>query len=94
MGMPEVPIHTKEALRDAFGGTIIISGGLDRAKAEAVLQQGLGQLAAFGRSYLANPDLVERLRTNAPLNEADPKTFYTPGAVGYTDYPALEMVGA
>ncbi len=94
MGMPEVPIHTKEGIRDAFGGTIIISGGLDRAKAEAALQQGLGQLAAFGRSYLANPDLVERLRTNAPLNEPDPKTFYTPGAAGYTDYPMLEMVEA
>ena len=59
---------------------------------QGYLPRYLGQLAAFGRSFLANPDLVERLRTNAPLNEPDPKTFYTPGAAGYTDYPLLEMV--
>jgi len=94
MGMPAVPLSVKEGIRDAFGGTIIVSGGLDKAKAEAALEQGLGQLAAFGRSFLANPDLVERLRANAPLNEADEKTFYTPGAAGYTDYPVLEKAVA
>ena len=47
---------------------------------------------AFGRPFIANPDLVERLRTDAPLNDWDPKTFYTQGAEGYTDYPALETV--
>lgn len=94
MGMPAVPLSVKEGIRDAFGGTIIVSGGLDKAKAEAALEQGLGQLAAFGRSFLANPDLVERLRANAPLNEADEKTFYTPGASGYTDYPVLEKAVA
>lgn len=94
MGMPDVPVSVREGIRDAFGGTIIVSGGLDKSKAEAALQEGLGQLAAFGRSFLANPDLVERMRTNAPLNEPDQKTFYTPGAAGYTDYPVLEKTNA
>ena len=94
MGMPEVPTRMKDEIRDAFGGTIIVSGGLDKAKAETALGNGLGQLAAFGRSFLANPDLVERMRTNAPLNEPDQKTFYTPGAAGYTDYPVLEKTTA
>lgn len=90
MGMPNVPQRMKEEIRDAFGGTIIVSGGLDKAKAEAALENGLGQLVAFGRSFLANPDLVERLRADTPLNKPDQQTFYTPGAAGYTDYPVLE----
>jgi N-ethylmaleimide reductase len=48
-----------------------------------------GDLVAFGRAMLANPDLVARMRLGAALNEPDPATFYTPGAKGYTDYPAL-----
>ena len=46
----------------------------------------------FGKAYIANPDLVERLRKNAPLNAPVPATFYAPGAEGYTDYPTLEQV--
>jgi N-ethylmaleimide reductase len=49
---------------------------------------------AFGVPYIANPDLVERLRTNAPLNKPDPTTFYGVGPKGYTDYPALETAAA
>jgi N-ethylmaleimide reductase len=89
MGAPEVPGNVNESIRNAFGGTIVVSGGLDRARAEAALAAGRGHLAAFGRPFLANPDLVERLRRGAPLNDPDPTTFYTPGAKGYTDYPTL-----
>ncbi|MEZ4399645.1 MAG: alkene reductase [Kofleriaceae bacterium] len=89
MGAPEVPAALKQRLRKAFDGTYILSGGYDRARAEADLVAGAGDLVAFGRPFLANPDLVHRLRSEAPLAEADQATFYTPGAKGYTDYPAL-----
>ena len=51
---------------------------------------GVADAIAFGRLYLANPDLVERFRRDAPLNTPNPKTFYAPGPAGYTDYPALD----
>ena len=54
------------------------------------IESGAADLVAFGKSFLANPDLVERIRTNAPLNEPDAATFYGGGAKGYTDYPVLE----
>ena len=57
-----------------------------------LIAEGLGDAAAFGRPYIANPDLVERFRRQAPLNEPDPATFYGGGAEGYTDYPSLEQV--
>ncbi len=94
MGAPEVPRRVKEIIYDRFGGTIILSGGYDGERAESDLQAGLGHLVAFGRPFLANPDLPERIRKGAELNEPDPSTFYTPGEKGYTDYPALaEAVG-
>lgn len=74
--------------RTAGGGAVILSGGYDRERAETDLTSGAADLIAFGRPFLANPDLVARLRGNAPLNEADQNTFYTPGEQGYTDYPA------
>lgn len=89
MGAPPVPAAVKEALRKAFPGTFILSGGYDRDRAEADLAAGKGDLVAFGRPFLANPDLPERLRQRAPLNTPDPDTFYTPGEKGYTDYPRL-----
>ncbi|MEM6645286.1 MAG: alkene reductase [Bacteroidota bacterium] len=90
MGAPEVPTAIKTSIRDAFGGPIIISGGYDAERAEQDLADGLGHLVAFGRPFLANPDLVERFRTGAALNEADSNTFYTPGPEGYLDYPTLD----
>ena len=90
MGTPEVPRELKEGIRDRFNGTIIISGGYDRTSAEQDLKDGLGHLVAFGRSFLANPDLVERMKQNAELNDPDFDTFYTPGKKGYTDYPTLQ----
>lgn len=87
LGAPQVPAAFKAQLRAAFGGTFIASGGYDRASAEQALQEGRGDLVAFGRAWLANPDLIERMQAGVALNAPDPATFYTPGAQGYTDYP-------
>ncbi|WP_075221606.1 alkene reductase [Acuticoccus yangtzensis] len=87
MGAPEVPQSIKDAIRGAFGGTIILSGGYDAARAEADLAAGKGELVAFGRPFIANPDLVTRLAHDLPMNAPDPSTFYSAGAKGYTDYP-------
>ncbi|WOI45333.1 alkene reductase [Acidovorax sp. BLS4] len=89
MGTPPVPAQLKADLKAAFDGPFILAGGLDKAGAERALEGGLADLTAFGRAFIANPDLVERMRQGAPLNAPDPATFYTPGAQGYTDYPAL-----
>lgn len=86
-GAPEVPEQLKMAIKDAFGGTIIYSGGLTKQTAEEWLQKDENGLVAFGRPFLANPDLVSRLEKDAPLNDIKPETLYTPGEVGYTDYP-------
>jgi N-ethylmaleimide reductase len=87
MGAPEVPAALKLALRQAWPRTVILAGGFDRATAEAALREGRADLIAFGRPFLANPDLVTRLERGRPLNPPDFATFYTPGAKGYTDYP-------
>jgi N-ethylmaleimide reductase len=90
LGAPEVPAAFKAGLRTAFGGSFIASGGLDRGSAEQLLKERNGELVAFGRAWLANPDLIERMQAGLPLNVPDPSTFYTPGAKGYTDYPRAE----
>ena len=89
MGAPEVPASVKEGIREAFNGTLILSGGYDGTRAESDLQAGKGDLVAFGRPALANPDLVARIETGADLNQPNFDTFYTPGEAGYTDYPTL-----
>jgi N-ethylmaleimide reductase len=89
MGAPGVPADYKAALRSAFKGVFILAGGFDGASAQAALAAGQADLIAFGRPYLANPDLVERLRRQAELNAPDFGSFYTADAKGYTDYPAL-----
>jgi N-ethylmaleimide reductase len=74
---------------------IIVNGGFDKDKGDAVLSASQADLVSFGVSYLSNPDLAERFRTGAALNKPDAKTFYGIGAKGYTDYPALaDLVGA
>jgi N-ethylmaleimide reductase len=73
---------------------IIVNTGFDKARASAVLAIGNADLVAFGVPYIANPDLVERFRTDAPLAKPDPSTFYGAGPHGYTDYPALEPAAA
>ena len=80
----------KAAYRAAGGkGTWMVNNGYDKAMAEQAVKDGSADLVAFGRPYIANPDLVERLRSNAPLNQPDQATFYGGGAKGYTDYPSL-----
>jgi N-ethylmaleimide reductase len=78
-------------LRESFGGSFIRAGGLDRSSAEHELTTQRADLMAFGRAFIANPDLVERLRANAALNTPDMATFYSPGARGYTDYPTMML---
>lgn len=91
MGAPAVNPAVKHKIRVAFKGAYILSGGYDGARAEADLAAGQGELVAFGRPYIANPDLVERLKKGHPLAQPDPNTFYTPGEKGYTDYPARPL---
>ncbi len=88
MGAPPVPASLKKALREAFKGAFILAGGFDRDSAEAALTEGRADLVAFGRPFIANPDLVARMKAAKPLAAPDASTFYTPGPKGYTDYPA------
>ncbi len=87
LGGPKPKEETIRAMRDAFHGTFILSGGYDPKRAEVDLQEKRGDLVAFGRAFLANPTLVTKFKTNAPLTPPDMATFYTPGEKGYTDYP-------
>jgi len=88
MGAPEVPLKMKKQIRSNFKNAIILSGGYDKARAEADLESGLGELVAFGRPYINNPDLVDRFKNNWPLSQ-DLKMdlFYSADEKGYTDYP-------
>ncbi|MCB1470651.1 MAG: alkene reductase [Rhizobiaceae bacterium] len=80
----------KAAYRDAGGtGAWMVNNNYDKALAEKAVAEGRADLIAFGRLFIANPDLVERFREDAPLNDPDKFTFYGGGAKGYTDYPAL-----
>lgn len=76
-------------MREKYHGTLMLAGGFDQDSAEVWLQAGRADLIAFGRKFIANPDLPERLRMRAPLNADDPSTYYGGGAKGYTDYPTL-----
>jgi len=78
-----------KALRQACRGNYLANGGYDRARGDAAIASGHAEAVAFGVPFIANPDLVERLRVNAPLNTPDQSTFYGGGEQGYTDYPAL-----
>lgn len=80
-----------DALRAKWTGVYMANNGYDRDLAMARVGDGKVDLVAFGRPYIANPDLAERLARNAPLNEGDPATYYGGGAEGYTDYPTLQM---
>jgi len=83
---------TAAAIRAAFKGPLIRAGGFKRADADKAVAGGKADLVAVGEAFIANPDLPQRWRLQAPLNAADKATFYTQGAKGYTDYPALELV--
>jgi len=91
-GGPVLPESFRTALRSRYRGVLIGAGNYSLAKATDLLDKQLIDGAAFGRTYIANPDLVERLQQDAPLNEQRPELFYGGGAEGYTDYPALAAV--
>ncbi|MGE7368109.1 alkene reductase [Neorhizobium sp. NPDC001467] len=85
----------KSAYRAAGGtGAWMVNNGYDAESAKAAVESGYADVVAFGRTFIANPDLVERLETGAPLNKPEVETFYGGGAKGYTDYPSLEAVPA
>ena len=86
MGAPPVSPEIKSKLRSAFDGKYILSGGYDATRAQRDLDADRGDMVAFGRPFIANPDLVTKLRLGQELKTPDPETFYTPGEKGYTDY--------
>jgi N-ethylmaleimide reductase len=86
LGAPEVKLSVKTAIRNNFKGTLILSGGYDAVKAEQDLKEKKGDLVAFGRYFISNPDLVHKLKLGEHLQKADAATFYTAGEKGYTDY--------
>jgi len=76
-------------LRAAWRGVYVSNAGYDKARANAAIASGAADAVAFGTLFIANPDLVSRLRRDSPLNQADPERFYGGDERGYTDYPAL-----
>ncbi len=86
---PGIPAKTRQSIRDSFLNTIIYCNGLTAESAEKKLQEGSADLVAFARSFLSNPDFIKRIEKNAPLNDVDFTTLYTPGEHGYTDYPEM-----
>jgi N-ethylmaleimide reductase len=77
------------ALRRRFNGAWMVNNGYDRRMAMEAVASGAADLVSFGRPFIGNPDLVRRLRENAPLNAPNPATYYGGGAKGYIDYPKL-----
>ena len=91
MGAPIVPLEVKETIRRNFNNTIILNGGYNKESAETDIENGLGDLIAFGKPFINNPDLVDRFEKNLTLSE-DLKMdlFYMADEKGYTDYPAYK----
>lgn len=87
-GGEDQPPVAAEQLRKIFKGKIAAAGGFEPDSAEAILEQGSADLVTFGRYFVSNPDLPERIRRGLPLTPYDRDTFYTFDARGYTDYPA------
>ncbi|QJP13470.1 alkene reductase [Starkeya sp. ORNL1] len=82
-----IPENFLRAFRSAFQGPLILTGGYLKENGQAAIDAGEADLIGIGKPFLANPDIVERLRNDWPLNAWDSKTFYTEGPAGYTDYP-------
>jgi N-ethylmaleimide reductase len=80
--------------RPIFRGPLIANVNIDAQRGSRLIREGLADLIAFGRPYIANPDLVERLKTGAPLAEIDWTTVYASGPRGYSDYPAFQSATA
>jgi len=79
-------------IRRRYKGKLMLAGGFDRDTAEKWLEEGRADLIAFGRKFIANPDLPQRFRADTTLNPDDPETYYGGGAKGYTDYPTLAQL--
>lgn len=88
------PNFSFEELRQRYSGAWMVNNGYDGAMAQSVVAEGKADLVAFGKPFISNPDLVERLKRGAPLNAPVRETFYGGGAEGYVDYPALEDAAA
>jgi N-ethylmaleimide reductase len=89
-GAPEVPLNFKEKIRSIFRNTMILTGGYNLERAEQHVSTNLSDIIAFGKPFVSNPDLVQRLKKNLPLNiKLDASTLYTPGEKGLTDYPVF-----
>jgi N-ethylmaleimide reductase len=89
-----VPDSSVQAIREAFPGALMLAGDFNRERAEAVLNSGLADVVAFGRPFIGNPDLPERLLKNVELNAFNPDALYTPGPQGYSDYPTHAALAA
>ncbi len=76
-------------MRGVYSGTLVLNSDYDDSNAQATLDAGVADAISFGRTFIANPDLPDRLRAGAELNPSDPKTFYSQGPEGYVDYPTL-----
>ena len=92
-GSSDVP-RLSPLIRQHFKGTLVLNSDYDKEKAQADLDSGLADAIAFGRPFISNPDLPERLEKNLPLQQADMATWYSQGVEGYTDYPALTAQAA
>lgn len=88
-GPDERHVCSTDLVRESYHGTIITAGGYTPESAERALEKSSADLIAFGRLFIANPDLVERVRQGAPLTAPDPRTFYSRGPHGYVDYPTM-----
>ena len=87
LGAQAIPEGFIDKFRKAYNGTLIIAGGFDKHRAESYLLEGKADLIAFGRPYIANPDLAERMKNDWPLNDVHRATIYGGAEEGYTDYP-------
>lgn len=87
--VPGAEPNIAKRFRPMYKGTLMINSGFTRESGNKIIEEGLADLVAFGKLFISNPDLPERFALNAPLNDWDEKTFYTPGPRGYTDYPML-----
>lgn len=85
---PRVTPH----IRAAYDGQLLVNGGYDKQFAANAIRSGEADAVVFGQKFIANPDLPERMRLDAPLNEPEPSTFYSEGSRGYTDYPHLRIL--
>jgi N-ethylmaleimide reductase len=92
-GKPSIPLSFLENARQRFKNIIIIAGGFSVETAEEILQTGLVDLVAFGKLYISNPDLAERIKNDLPLADWDEETFYHGRDKGYIDYPKISFQG-